>query len=339
MPAPTELRHRGAVDDHRIGGLCLLLLTALCACQKTSGIEQAYPSQALSYIIPWEAGTDGDLASRTLARALEKELNQPVDVINQAGNNGLIGHASLVQSKADGYTLGVLTEDISIMHWTGLTYVDANRYSPIALIAVNPPVITVRQDAPWDTIQDLVTDLRAHPGTWTASGSRFGGLWDLNRVGFLDAAGLEESALPWQPRPGPVSALQYLLADSTDIVIAPFSAVDSLRQAGQVQVLAAMSGKRLPAAPAVPTLKESGIDYESVGRWFALATPKQVPDARLELLRTAVWNLSRRSQFQESIRQTGFQMRYLTGSPLMSFLHEEDLRNGLLLDQAGLSLE
>lgn len=338
MPARTELHHPGVVDDRRIGGICFLLIITLCACQ-TPGVEQAYPSRPLSFIVPWEAGTGGDVASRILASALEKELDRPVNVVNQAGVNGVIGHTALVQSEADGYTLGTLTEEITMMHWTGLTHIDPTSYSSIALIAVNPPVITVRDDAAWETIHDLITALKANPGTLTASGSRFGGLWDLSRIGFLEAAGLEESVMSWQPSQGPPPALQYLLADSVDVVISSLSAVDSLRRAGQVRTLATMSGERLSSAPDTPTLKESGIDYESVGSWFALAAPKNLPDARLEFLRVAVWNISKRPEFRESITRTGFQSRHITGSALESFLYEEDLRNGLLLDKAGLSLE
>ena len=338
MRAPMGLHRLGVVDDRHIGSTCLLLLIALCACQ-TSGVEQAYPSRPLSFIVPWEAGTGGDSVSRVFASALEKELDQPISVVNQAGVNGVIGHAALVQSEADGYTLGALTEDITMMHWTGLTYISFDSYSPIALIAVNPPVVTVRHDAPWETIHNLITGLRASPETLKASGSRFGGLWDLSRIGFLEALGLDASVMSWQPSQGSTPALQYLLADSIDVVISSLSAVDSLRRAGQVRILATMSGERLPSAPDIPTLKESGIDYESLGSWFALAAPKNLPDARLEFLRVAVWNMSMRREFRESIQRTGFQLRHVTGSALGALLYEEDRLNGLLLDKAGLSLE
>lgn len=338
MHAPMGLHRLGVVDDHHLGSICLLLLIALCACQ-TPGVEQAYPGRPLSFIVPWEAGTSGDFASRALASALEKELDQPINVVNQVGVNGVIGHAALVQSEADGYTLGALTEDITMMHWTGLTYINFDSYSPIALIAVSPPVVTVRHDAPWETIHSLIAGLRASPETLKASGSRFGGLWDLSRIGFLEASGLDASVISWKPSRGPAPALQYLLADSVDVVISSLSAVDSLHRAGQVRILATMSGERLPSAPDIPTLKESGIDYESLGSWFALAAPKNLPDARLEFLRVAVWNISRRPEFRQSIQHTGFQLRHITGSALRAFLYEEDLQNGLLLDKAGLSLE
>ncbi len=338
MPVPTGLHHLGVVDDLRIGGTCLLLLIVFSACQP-SAADQAYPSRALSFIVPWEAGTDGDVVARIFASSLEKELDQPVNVVNQAEVHGIIGHATLLQSEADGYTIGALTEDITMMHWTGLTNIDFDNFSRIALIAVTSPMITVQRDAPWETIHDFIADLRTTQETLTASGSRFGGLWDLNRIAFLEAADLDESLISWQPSHGSTPALQYLLADSVDVVISSLSAVDSLRRANHVRVLATMSGERLPSAPDIPTLRESGIDYDSMGRWFVLAAPDNLPHARLEFLRIAVWNISKRPEFKESMQNTGFQLRYLTGNTLQKFLYEEDFHNGLLLDKAGLSLE
>ncbi len=338
MPVPMELHHPGVVDDLRIGGTCLLLLIVFSACQP-SAVDQAYPSRALSFVVPWEAGTDGDVVARALASALEKELDQPVTVVNQAELDGIIGHAALLKSDADGYTVGALTEDITMMHWKGLTNIDFDNFSRIALIAVTPPVITVQRDAPWETIHDLIDDLRTKQKTLTASGSRFGGIWDLNRIAFLEAANLDKSLMSWQPSPGSSPALQYLLADSMDVVISSLSAVDSLRRVGRVRVLATMSGQRLPSAPDIPTLKESGIDYESMGRWFVLAAPEDLPNARLEFLRIAVWNISKRPDFKESMQNSGFQLRYITGNTLQKFLYEENFHNGLLLDKAGLSLE
>lgn len=324
--------------DDPIGGLSLLLLISLCACQ-TSAIEQAYPSRPLSFIAPWEAGASGDVASHILAGALEKELGRAVNVINQGGSNGILGHAALAQSEADGYTLGVLTEAITMMRWVGMTHIDFGSYSPIALIAVNPPVITVRRDAPWKTVHDLVTVLEATPGTVTASGSRFGGLWDLSRIGFLEALDLEESALAWQPSQGTAPALRDLLTNSVHVVFSPVSEVDSLRRAGKVRILATMADKRLAPVPEIPALNELGIDYHSSGTWFALAAPKKLPDARLELLRVAVWNISRQTEFRESMENAGFHLQYLAGDALVSFLREEDLSNGLLLTKGGYALE
>ena len=337
MPARMGLPHLGAVVDYRLSWLCLLVLT-LCGCQ-TSGIEQAYPNRSLSFIVPWEPGTSGDAASRILVAALEDELRTTVDVTNQPSENGVIAHVNLAQSPSDGYTLGVLTVEVTMTHWTGITGIDFNRFSPIALVAVSPAAITVRNDATWQNIDDFVAALKANPRALRASGTYLGGIWDLHRIGFLEAVGLDPSTLPWKPSSGAKSALQELLAGDVDVVIAPLSEVDSLRKTDQVRTLAVTAHQRLPSAPDIPTLKELEIDFTSPGNWLTLAAPKDLPNARLELLRVAIWNISRRSSFKESLERAGFQLRYITGSSLESFLREEDARNGMLLNKAGLALE
>ena len=337
MLAQTGLLPPGVVVDSRIAGVCLLAVV-LCGCQ-TSGVEQAYPDQPLRFVVPRESGTQGAVAAHVLATALADELGQTIETVNLPGGNGVVAHVDLAQSPPDGYTLGILAVEVTMAHWTGITSIDYNRFSPIALVATNPPAITVKSDAPWQSIDSLIASLKAESGSLVAGGTYFGGIWDLSRVGFLEAAGLDPSVLPWDPSPDPALALQELVAGNIDIVIGPLSETDSLRRSDQVRTLAVMADKRLPSAPNAPTLKEMGIDYASAGSWFALAAPENLPNARVELLRVAVWNLSRQSAFRKSLEQSGFQLQYMTGSPLDAFIREEDARHGVLLSKAGLALE
>ena len=315
----------------RIVGICLLLV----ACQ-TPNTERAYPSRPLSFIVPWEAESAAGTASQILADALENELEQSVDVVYKAGYEGL---EDLVHSEIDGYTLGMIGTDVAIRHWTGITLADYHRYIPIALIGATPTAITVHTDAPWNTIHELVSALKTNPGNITASGTYHGGIWDLDRIGFLDALHLDPSALSWQPSQNEKAAIEQLLQGNVDMVLTTVSDVDSLRKEGRVRTLAVMAAERISFAPDVPTLRENGIDYDSPGSWIMLATPMKVPGARLEFLRVAAWNLSRKPSFRKAFANTGFQLHYTTGTTLEIFLQDEDSRNGELMKKAGLSLE
>ena len=326
----------GVVVDRGIVWIIGLLLVTLCACQ--TNVEQAYPSRPLTVIVPWKAGGGTDTATRALAAVLQDDLGQPVNVVNRTGGGGIVGHYALSQAQPDGYTLGAITVEITMMHWTGLTPLDYSNFSPIALVTVNPSAITVRSDAPWEDIHDLIAALEAEPGTLTASGTSLGGIWDLCRIGFLEAVGLDQSAMPWVPSQGAAPALQELLAGGVDVVTASLAETDALRRAGRVRTLALMANNRLSVAPDVPTLKELGIDYASEGGWMVLAAPADLPNARLELLRVAVWNASRKPEFSVPLERAGFRLRHLTGDALELFLREEDQRNGILLNEAGLAL-
>jgi len=85
-------------------------------------------------------------------------------VVNRTGGGGVVGHLALARAAPDGYTIGAITVEITMMHWMGLTPLSIADYTPLALLTVTPSAITVHDDAPWETVDDLVSSLRAEPG-------------------------------------------------------------------------------------------------------------------------------------------------------------------------------
>ncbi|MFN3402422.1 MAG: tripartite tricarboxylate transporter substrate-binding protein, partial [Ferrovibrio sp.] len=82
---------------------------------------QAYPDRPITMIVPWGAGGGTDATARIIASLMEKELKQPVNVVNRTGGSGVVGHSAIAQAPADGYTIGMITVEIAMMHWQGLT--------------------------------------------------------------------------------------------------------------------------------------------------------------------------------------------------------------------------
>ena len=322
------------VDIRNLGLWCIAI--ALLGCP-TPTLEHAYPNQPLNVIVPWEGGTLGDSVIVLIAGALEDELRQPVQVDNRPGANGVVGQIVLSQSPSDGYTLGAIGVESTMNHWTGVTPVDVNRFAPIALIGVNPGAIAVASHAPWGSINELISALTIDTVSITASGTYHGGIWDLQRVGLLEAAQLDPSAIAWKPSSGARPALSDLLTGDVDLVVTSLSDVDSLRRTQRVRILAVTSHQRVMSAPEIPTLTELGIHYASVGQWIALVAPSNLQSTHIERLRVALWNVFQQPDIKASLAQTGFYPHYLTGTALTTFLREEDFRNGVLIDKAGLS--
>lgn len=321
---------------HRIHLFVLLAACLFAGCQPSSTTKQAYPARPIRYIVPWNPGGGTDTSSRALAAVLQEALGQPVNVLNRTGGGGVIGHLALSQARPDGYTLGAVTVEITMMHTMGLTDLTYENYTPLALLMNNPAAITVRADAPWDTLDDLLADLRAQPGDHLASGTSRGGIWDLARIGFLKAAGLPENAMPWVPSQGAAPALQELLAGGVSVVTAALAETDALRKAGQVKVLAVMADDRLDVAPDVPTLKEQGIDW-SLGGWVAIGAPAGLPDDVRATLNEAIRTVANDPAYQDPLRQAGFHLQFLPAEDFAVFIKEQDRVNGELLRLAGLN--
>jgi tripartite-type tricarboxylate transporter receptor subunit TctC len=316
--------------------LFVLFAGLVVGCRSGSTDGQAYPSRPLTYLVPWDAGGGTDTASRALAAVLKEALGQPVNVVNRTGGGGVVGHLALAQARPDGYTLGAVTGEITMMHWTGVTDLTPRNYTPLALLTNNPAAVTVRADAPWNTLGELLDAVRARPGAYLASGTSRGGIWDLARIGFLEAAGLPEAALPWVPSQGAAPALQELLAGGVAVVTAALAETEALRRAGQVKALAVMADERLGSAPDVPTLKELGIDW-SIGGWVAVGAPAGLPDSLRAKLDEAIRTAASDPAYRAPLEQAGFRLQYLPAAASAAFMEEQDRINGELLKLAGIA--
>src|SRR5262245_18251199 len=96
-----------------------LLAAALVA--MSLGALAQYPQRSVQLIVPWRAGGGTDATARTIGSLLEKDLKQPVNVVNRTGGSGVVGHGAIAKAAADGYTIGLITVEITMMHHVGLT--------------------------------------------------------------------------------------------------------------------------------------------------------------------------------------------------------------------------
>src|SRR3979411_1419829 len=80
-----------------------------------------YPQRPVQLIVPWGAGGGTDATARIIGRLLQREVQQPINVATRTGGAGVVGHQAIASSPADGYSLGMITVEITMMHWVGLT--------------------------------------------------------------------------------------------------------------------------------------------------------------------------------------------------------------------------
>src|SRR6188508_2336003 len=132
---------------------------------------QAYPSRPVTVVVPWGAGGGTDATARIVAALLEKDLGQPFNVVNRTGGSGVVGHSAIATAPPDGYTIGMITVEISMMHWQGLTELTPASYTPIALVNADPAGFTVRSDSPFKSVKEALDYAKANPGKLKASGT------------------------------------------------------------------------------------------------------------------------------------------------------------------------
>jgi tripartite-type tricarboxylate transporter receptor subunit TctC len=188
-----------------------------CLAAALPAAAQNYPVRPITMIVPWGAGGGTDAVARIVASLLEKDLGQPVTVVNRTGGSGVVGHAAIASAPADGYTIGLATVEIGMMHWQGLTQLTGASYTPIGLVNADPAGIQVRADSPYKNVNDLLAAIKANPGKFKASGTGQGGIWHLAIAGLLLDQKIDPAALPWVPSNGAAPGLQDMVAGGVEV--------------------------------------------------------------------------------------------------------------------------
>ena len=305
---------------------------------KPAMAQADYPTRPVTVVCPWGAGGGTDATARIVSALLEKDLGQPFNVVNRTGGSGVVGHSAIATAPPDGYTLGMITVEITMMHHQGLTELGPKDYTPLALMNEDPPGIQVKADSPYKTVAELSEAIKSKPaGTFKASGTGQGGIWHLALVGWLTAMGLKPDHVPWVPSNGAAPAMQDLAAGGIDIVTCSVPEAKAMIDAGKARSLAVMASQRNAAFPDVPTLKEAaGIDY-SVGAWRGIAGPKGLPSDIATKLTASLKKAYDSKEFKDFMTSRGFGMVWGDAAAFAKFMEESDAKMKAAMTAAGLA--
>jgi len=314
------------------GGLLILVAGCGPGGQESPG---EFPSRPLIIICPWASGGGTDTVSRITAEGLHQVLGTRVNVVNQTGGAGVAGHSAGAQAKPDGYTLTMITAELCMMHWRGLTDIEPSDFAPIMLMNKVTGAIFVRTDSSWKSMTELKNAVEQNPGKYTASGTAKGGIWHLACAAWLLAAGLEPDDLIWVPSKGAAPALQQLISEGNDVVFCAPGEGKALVDGGRARMLAVQSNERNPFFPEVPTCREEGVDVEIYG-WAGIAAPEGTPAEILSVLETALQEVAVSEEFKTRMNNAGFNVSTENSTEFEKILREDDEKFGKLLHEAGI---
>ncbi|MCK0752668.1 tripartite tricarboxylate transporter substrate binding protein [Chromohalobacter japonicus] len=297
-----------------------------------------YPEKPITIIVPWAAGGGTDATARTIAKAMEEELDATVNVVNRTGGSGVVGHSAIARANPDGYTLGLVTGEINMMHWQGLTDLTYRDYTPIAQINYDYAGVQVATDGPFEDLEDLVKTVGEQPkGTYNASGTGQGGVWHLAFAGFLMDQGLEPDRVTWIPSQGAAPAMTELAAGGIDIVPSSVPEGRSMIESGRAASLGIMAPERLDSFPDVPTVQEAiGSDYQ-IGEWRGIAGPKGMDPEIVSTLEDALEAAYNSDTYQGFMAKQGFGTEWRNAEDFGQLMEDMDERFGKIVEQVGLA--
>ena len=297
---------------------------------------QNYPNRPITLIVPWGAGGGTDATARIIGSLLEKDLGQPVNVVNRTGGSGVVGHSAIATAAPDGYTIGIATVEIGMMHWQGLTELTGTSYTPIGLVNADPAGVQVRADSPYKTINDLLAAIKANPGKLKATGTGQGGIWHLAIAGLLKDQKIDPAALPWVPSNGAAPGLQDMIAGGADVAPVSLPEARSLIDAGKVRSLAIMDARPSALYPNVPTVKSAtGSDW-TMAAWRGIVAPKGIPADARDKLSAAIKKIVASKDFTDFMGKQGYGVIYAAPDDFVKFMAKSDAEFGTTMKAVGL---
>ena len=246
---------------------------------------QAWPTRAITLVVPFAAGGGTDAIGRVFAERLSARLGQPVVVENRAGAASALGTAYVARAVPDGYTLLMTTNSAQVIlpltqPPASLNYATSD-FAMIGLTAILPNLLIATPSLPAKSVQELVAHAKANPGKLSFASSGNGTITHLIGELFKARTQIDVVHVPYRTgvQAGPdlmEGRIQYMF----DNIIWPLPLV---RQ-GKLKSLAITTLQRSKLAPDIPTVAESGVPgFEGI-TWLGLAAPGKTPDPVVQRL-------------------------------------------------------
>jgi tripartite-type tricarboxylate transporter receptor subunit TctC len=262
---------------------------------------QSYPSRAITLAVSTTPGASPDLIARLFGQQLSDALKQPVVIENKGGANGQIAVAAVAQAAPDGYTFlattgATLTVNPALYPKTG--QVAPTRLVPVTRFAHQDFVITARQSMDVRTLSELIDWTKRNPGKLNVSTTALGSLAYLTAHLFKQAADIEFVTVPHN---GGGLAVGAVLGDHADILVETVSLSRPYIEAGKLVPIATTGPRRSAFLPAVPTLKELGLEgCETVG-WTAMVAPKGTPEEIINQVQSVLASSAHRPEVKKRL--------------------------------------
>jgi putative tricarboxylic transport membrane protein len=313
----------------------VLLGTAL-AC----GLALAVPAQAqvqgLEIIAPANPGGGWDQTARAMQAALQEAgLASGVQVVNIGGAGGTIGLAQFVTSKkrkGDAVLVGGLVMEGAIL--TNKAPVSLDDVTPLALLTGEYELLVVSADSPFKTLGDLVTKLKADPGSVSWGGGSTGGTDHILAGLIAKAAGVDPTRVNYIAHSGGGEALGSILGGHVTVGVSGYEEFAPQVAAGKLRALAVSSDERLPGID-VPTLKEQGLDVSLVN-WRGVFAPPQIRDRDMKALAQAMEKMVQSPAWKDTLQKRGWLDLYQPAQEFAAFLKEDQAKVETTLKDIGL---
>jgi tripartite-type tricarboxylate transporter receptor subunit TctC len=252
--------------------LAVATLAAATFALPASSWAQGFPTQRVTIVVPFGAGSVTDIMARILADETSRRWGQQVIVENRPG---LAGTVAVAKAVPDGYTLMLTSNGHTVAGLVNknLSFDPVKDFAGITRVSSAPLFLIVNPEVPAKTLKELIDLAKSKPGTLNFSSPGLASTTFIAGALFRKAAGIDIVHVPFKSAPDAVTAV---VRGDAQMYFAPVNLAKEMAHAGKVRAIAAVTPARIPEMPDVPTFREAGLDYV-YDSWFGLMTQAGVP--------------------------------------------------------------
>lgn len=318
-----------------------LSFAALAGVAPHAMAEGAWPSRAITLIVPYGAGGNVDVMARWIGPELSTRLGQPVVIENVSGAGGVIGTEKVVRAKPDGYTLLLSVESTIVI--AKMVTPSTVRYDgladlmPVTLLGSQPLALVGKPAMQAKTSEALYAELKGAPGKYSYASSGVGTSLHLGGELLKQQGGVDMVHVPY--RTG-MQIVNDLSGNQLDLAVLPLSMVMQQARAGKMRVYGVMSDKPSPAMPEAPPL--AGVPAwrgANVAVWQGIFVPRGTPPQIVEQLNTALGHVLANPSVRKNFEDGGVTPIGAGPKEFAAFLKNEESKFGAIVTKGNIKAE
>ena len=302
-----------------------------------AGVAQAqdFPSHPIDLIAASQAGAPNDLLSRKLAELMEKRGGPTLVIENLTGAGSLLAGQKLVNSPADGYTLGIFNEGLFVIMplvKADLEFDPNEAMEPISVIGTLESILVANPALGIHSVEEMIAAASKEPNKYTYASVGAGSSQHIKMATILGKTGLQMRHIPYK---GGNNALQATMSGEVDFYVSGATTTFAPIADGRLAPIGLLVGERSKFLPDVPTLKEQGVDYDD-GATFIIFAPKGVPEDIKAKLREEISLTLADPAFAEGIKPLGMSVNDMSPEEIQALITREYTNNKATLGGLGL---
>ncbi len=317
----------------------VLVATTLPVLLPWSAHAQSFPAKPIRVVVPFPPGGPADNLARPVLQKVSASIGQQVLIDNRGGAGGNIGADAVAKAAPDGYTLlwtptGTLAVNPSI--YPKMPFDAVKDLTPVSLVAEVQGILIVGNGVPANTVQELIALARARPGTLTFGSPGAGSIVHLLGEQFRSLAKIDITHVPYR---GVGPALTDLMGGQITMIFDSTASALAQAKGGKVRMLATGSPRRLPQAPALPTMTESGVPGFDSTSWHGVFAPAGTPREVIARLSAEIHKAVHSPDLAALLDAAGAEPVGSTPEQLGSALQSATQRWGRIAREIGVKIE